>query len=1158
MDPEPVLRRILECQDGHYATGVDPIGSTFDVALHEIRTGRKQTHWMWYVWPTLKGTRTTKHPELELPDLPSAVAYLAHPELRRRLLAITAAATAQLRSGVPQTVLFGKQHKYDAPKFHEVCTCFLIAAEASNDDEVIQVMNAATQVAAGGERHVLTAKLMGQSGGHNSGLSDPTTLTVVNCQPDDHDADICGTVSVLGDLRLYRIRIPSAAGVETRPSIAFHFVIDNSGSMGHLTKDCTRVFGELLGMPGVDIRPGSVTSFQDKATVLSRNVRTTEDMQRLVFPPQGNTNITAGICDAVDVIATSTVRDVIHIMVYLSDGGHNCGDRLTDEHIAALRKRLDAASCRTAILVVGISNNDTSLGMKVKAGLESITINALESVYFARTATEMRPVLDQLIAGCTKNFAGGRSIDLQIAGGHFMETLGTTLSPFVSPGSTLCIPARSTDGGNPQLLMNGQVIDMELIPFNAGDVGTLVDSIMPQLRRLRVANGVDAIRERVRVLEGHVALAEEIVRSSSKKVTTLTVDDIGSAHLPAVQRLAIHRAAKQAQSAFAQQRAELRELVATLANDSAAQASFLSGGTRKYATKAVLRADMVNTDPADIVRELVQMHNVIEANLAKDQAIIRSSAVVPRPSVLSLLSPIEQFTDWLEVLRNPDEVDLTSIYSHLVALGFTGVPATFVTNNAVQVDPLQTDCLHIEPTPIDSATLSLALQMDRPPRGPMGETMETILILVDPQCPSTSLHLMRKTLVYKFLTSVALCKDLYMFNYEMTLSMHIHGLAKAVQTYEQTKSTAYLELCIRILYSLRKFCNKLPEKYAPLFARWWSDLGSLTRATEDDCPHPMLLPVLLGIMDEAPLADDPHYPMLNFLNECLARKMRGRLMHCAGGVEVNTHAVAESVLQEWCGINATNCPLPHEDILVKEPPREEVMAACQAYLTPELMDPRALDRIKVPDDIQGYVCKVLNTPYRTFQMCHAFQTYLKNNAMSWDDVIAMIEFNGGIPTDMTAAVSKIIEERPPMEHTLDRGDKMFWHTMFIQATLCHDTKTRSGVITMKDVHDPVTLRELIVELRMGVYEEACKVKMGKWRSSIGELTLASAQTCDVVTYEGMIGQHTHGHCRAIFIALALAGLQDERKREIFLERSNACVKTGFGKIVSRASNKGKK
>ena len=94
-----------------------------------------------------------------------------------------------------------------------------------------------------------------------------------------------------------------------------------------------------------------------------------------------------------------------------------------------MRKTLDVTETRMAVIVVGIANNDTSLGMKVKAGLENVTINSLESVYFARNASEMRPVLDQRVAGCAQGFAGGRSVDFRLSRGHFMETLGTSGDP---------------------------------------------------------------------------------------------------------------------------------------------------------------------------------------------------------------------------------------------------------------------------------------------------------------------------------------------------------------------------------------------------------------------------------------------------------------------------------------------------------------------------------------------------------------------------------------------------------------------------------------------------------------------------------------------------------------------------------------------------------
>ena len=53
--------------------------------------------WIWYVWPTLKGVRETSHPALILDDFDDARAYLRHPTLAARLLAITRVAVGKLR-----------------------------------------------------------------------------------------------------------------------------------------------------------------------------------------------------------------------------------------------------------------------------------------------------------------------------------------------------------------------------------------------------------------------------------------------------------------------------------------------------------------------------------------------------------------------------------------------------------------------------------------------------------------------------------------------------------------------------------------------------------------------------------------------------------------------------------------------------------------------------------------------------------------------------------------------------------------------------------------------------------------------------------------------------------------------------------------------------
>ncbi len=61
--------------------------SDYDRALSEIRSGRKRTHWMWYIFPQLDGlafSSTSKYYSIK--SLAEAKAYLDHPILGPRLL----------------------------------------------------------------------------------------------------------------------------------------------------------------------------------------------------------------------------------------------------------------------------------------------------------------------------------------------------------------------------------------------------------------------------------------------------------------------------------------------------------------------------------------------------------------------------------------------------------------------------------------------------------------------------------------------------------------------------------------------------------------------------------------------------------------------------------------------------------------------------------------------------------------------------------------------------------------------------------------------------------------------------------------------------------------------------------------------------------------
>ena len=80
----------------------------FEAALREIRAGGKRGHWIWYVFPQLAGLGTSAMSRTyAIRDVDEARAYLRHPVLGPRLVAIARAVVERLREGVPLATLMG-------------------------------------------------------------------------------------------------------------------------------------------------------------------------------------------------------------------------------------------------------------------------------------------------------------------------------------------------------------------------------------------------------------------------------------------------------------------------------------------------------------------------------------------------------------------------------------------------------------------------------------------------------------------------------------------------------------------------------------------------------------------------------------------------------------------------------------------------------------------------------------------------------------------------------------------------------------------------------------------------------------------------------------------------------------------------------------------
>ena len=107
------LNRFIEAQNRDY-----------DIALAEIRAGKKASHWMWYIFPQLKGLgRSSTSEYYGLSGIKEAQAYLSDPILKARLIEITDAVIAHKDKSAEE--IFGG---INAKKLRSCMTLFSIAA----------------------------------------------------------------------------------------------------------------------------------------------------------------------------------------------------------------------------------------------------------------------------------------------------------------------------------------------------------------------------------------------------------------------------------------------------------------------------------------------------------------------------------------------------------------------------------------------------------------------------------------------------------------------------------------------------------------------------------------------------------------------------------------------------------------------------------------------------------------------------------------------------------------------------------------------------------------------------------------------------------------------------------------------------------------------
>jgi uncharacterized protein (DUF1810 family) len=104
----------------------------YEQVCAELRSGRKRTHWMWFIFPQIKGLGSSEMAvRYAISSIEEAKAYLEHPVLGPRLRECTGIVVGV--EGRTAEEIFGYP---DDLKFRSSMTLFAKAAEISEEDLV--------------------------------------------------------------------------------------------------------------------------------------------------------------------------------------------------------------------------------------------------------------------------------------------------------------------------------------------------------------------------------------------------------------------------------------------------------------------------------------------------------------------------------------------------------------------------------------------------------------------------------------------------------------------------------------------------------------------------------------------------------------------------------------------------------------------------------------------------------------------------------------------------------------------------------------------------------------------------------------------------------------------------------------------------------------
>jgi uncharacterized protein (DUF1810 family) len=114
------LNRFLEAQETKY-----------NEALTEIKKGKKQGHWMWYIFPQIAGLGFSEYNVFyAIKNREEATQYLQHPVLGKRLIQISKAVLEI--NGKTANEIFGK------PDDRKLQSCMTLFNQVKNSEPIFQ------------------------------------------------------------------------------------------------------------------------------------------------------------------------------------------------------------------------------------------------------------------------------------------------------------------------------------------------------------------------------------------------------------------------------------------------------------------------------------------------------------------------------------------------------------------------------------------------------------------------------------------------------------------------------------------------------------------------------------------------------------------------------------------------------------------------------------------------------------------------------------------------------------------------------------------------------------------------------------------------------------------------------------------------------------